>query len=135
MAIIDYITNLDVRDNNQRFCEYTKMVNHFGYLPVYGATLQDIRQAKILFGHLISVYPGYRWVVEVRDTIISVINETLAPDWGFRLKESMLDNDGRVIRRFGGELLEQYQMKRAGIDPTQIVEAPRDLRGNVMRTG
>jgi len=135
MAIIDYETNLDVRDNNQRFHEYTKMVSHFGYLPVYGATLQDIRQGKLIFGILIQHYPGYKWVVEVRDTVISVVNETLAPDWGFRLKEHMIDNDGKVVRQFGGQLLEQYDMKRQKADHRRLAETPKDLRGNIVRVG
>ena len=133
MAIIDYATNLDVRDNGARLAEYAKMVKVFGYLPACGPTMQDIRQAKQLFGYLIAAYPGYKWVVEVRDTIISVTNETLAPNWGFRLKEKMLDNDGKVIKQFGGQLLEHYNMKRGKADITQLIEAPRDLRGNVAR--
>lgn len=133
MGIIDYATNLDVADNGKRFYEYRKLIKMFGYLPVYGPRIEDINYGKQLLGFIVSAYPGYRWVIEVRDSVISVVNETLAPDWGFRLKVHMLDNDGVVICRFAGELLERYEMKRAGLDYLRLAEAPRDLRGNVLR--
>jgi len=92
-----------------------------------------VQTGKILLDHILSLYSGFRWVIEVRDTIVSVVNETLAPDWGFRLKTSMLDNDGIVIKRFAGELLERYNLSRSHAVDQEIAEKSRDLKGNLER--
>jgi hypothetical protein len=127
--LIDYLTNLKIKDNPARAREILKLERAFGYLPVYGPTIEDMKYGQNLLGHILSRYPGYRWVIEVRDQIITVVNESLAPDWGFRLKERMIDNDGHVIRRFAGELLERYGIKQM----RDLNECPRDARGNVVK--
>ena len=131
--IIDYQSNIKTQDDPARQKEYQKMAKAFGYLPVYGPTMADVQTGKILLDHILSLYSGFRWVIEVRDTIVSVVNETLAPDWGFRLKTSMLDNDGIVIKRFAGELLERYNLSRSHAVDQEIAEKSRDLKGNLER--
>lgn len=109
--LIDYYSNLETTQDSDRAREQLKLQKHFGYLPVYGPTMPDITQGKIILAHILRDFPGFHWVVEVRDTIITVINEDLAPNWGFRLRDSQLDNDGKVIRSFAGGLLERYSKK------------------------
>jgi len=95
--------------------------------------MNDLQAAMRLFSHISGEYPGYKWVVEYRDTVITVVNETLAPDWGFKLKEHTLDSDGRVIKQYAGMLLEQFNMSQGKLQGDELAEKPRDLRGNVER--
>ena len=131
--IIDYYTNLDTTGDKERMKFTLKMSKQFGYVPVYGPTMNDLRFAMQMFSYIIMDYPGYKWVVEYRDSILSVVNESLAPDWGFRLRHKMIDNDGKVIRKFAGMLLERYGLSRGAVVEEELAEKPRDLRGNVAR--
>jgi len=131
--IIDYHTNLNTSHDAERMRFTTLLSNQFGYVPVYGPTMNDLRFAMQLFSYIAKEYPGYKWVVEYRDTIVSVVNETLAPDWGFKLRDRVLDNDGKVIRQYAGMLLERFDMDRGRLDTDELAEKPRDLRGNVVR--
>ena len=131
--MIDYLSNLPLKDDGKRAREYAKLQKHFGYLPIYGPTIEDVRYGKQLLGHIVSEYPGYKWVVEVRDTVITVVNETLAINWGFRLREKMLDNDGKVIKQFAGKLLEAFYLKRAGHDPAEMAGLKKNARGEYQR--
>ena len=135
MSKIDYLTNLDTKNDPQRQRAYMRLNKAFGYLPVYGPTMLDVETGQRLLEYLLKDFPGYKWVIEVRDSIITVINESLAPDWGFRLKEHLLDNDGELIRHMAGELLERYRVPREAMNKQTMAELPRDLRGNVARTG
>jgi hypothetical protein len=133
MALIDYQTNLKTDNDPARQRIYMKLQKHFGYLPVYGPTLVDVNRAGQLFEWIVNEYPGYKWVVEFRDSICTVVNEDLAPNWGFRIRESKLDNDGRAIRLMAGELLEKFNLARKGKDEEAMAELPRDAQGNVAR--
>lgn len=132
---VDYLTNIKLSDNDTRTREALKMQQHFGYLPVYGPTMSDVITGKNLLTHILRVYPGYRWVLEVRDTIITVFNETLDQNWGFRLREGMLDSDGKVIVRFCGELLERYKLARGAKNQADVDALPGIGRGNKKRIG
>ena len=132
--IIDYATNLATADDPARYRLSMRLNKQFGYLPVYGCTISDMTYAMSLYDHIIKAYPGYRWVIEYRDSIISVVNESLAPDWGFKLKYKMMDNDGLVIKRFAGALLERYNLSAGPRNDDELNEKPRDLRGNILRT-
>jgi len=131
--IIDYMSNLNTANDKAREVAYGNMIKHFGYLPVYGPTMLDVETGQNLLKYLTEEFPGYKWVIEVRDTIVTVINETLAPDWGFRVKEGLLDNDGKTIRLMAGELLERYGVSRAAADQVELDALPRDARGNIKR--
>jgi len=113
--------------------ERFKMEKHFGYLPAYAKNLPDQRLAADQVGWLIQAFPGYKWKVQVRDTILTCLNETLSGNWGFTLRVRMLDNHGKVIRWFGASLLERYGMRRDKANLERILEASRDLRGNMVR--
>lgn len=127
--MIDYLTNLNLKDNPQRQRAYLKMIQAFGYLPVYGPTIADIHQGQVLLDHILRAFPGYRWVIEVRSGVITVMNETLAMNWGFRLKDKMLDNDGVVIKRFAGELLERFRLSRGAKRNEELAELKKTPRG------
>lgn len=129
----ELLTCLDVRDNLKREVEFVKAIRAFGYLPIYGPTIEDVHYAKELLEFIVSEYPGYKWIVEVRTGLVTVVNETFCPDYGFRLYTSMLDNDGKEIRRWAGDLLERYGVPRGGIVVGAVDEMPRDLRGNIKR--
>lgn len=133
MGYIDYFSNLNLSDDKAREKEYLKLQKTFGYLPVYGPGIQDVKQGEILLDHILKAYPGYRWVVEVRSGVITVINETLAFNWGFRLKDYMLDNDGHVIRGFAGELLERFKLSRGPKNENELKELKKNLRGEYVR--
>ena len=132
--LIDYASNLNTKNDKAREKAYHKMVEAFGYLPVYGQTILDVEYGQRLLKYLTNDFPGYKWVIEVRDTIVTVVCETLSPDWGFRLKEKAIDNDGVAIRMMAGGLLERYGAKRGTADKVQLAELPRDARGNIKRT-
>jgi len=129
------MTNLNLKDNDQRLTEAIKMQAAFGYLPVVGPSMPDVALGKKLLAHILQSYPGYQWVIEVRDTIITVMNETLDSNWGFRLKEKVLDNDGKVIVRFCGELLERYRLKRGAMEFDAVNALPNGGRGSKKRIG
>jgi len=135
MAIIDYLTNIQTTDDPQRSKAYQQMMHHFGYLPVYGRSMADVTTGRKLLKHLLDVFPGYRWVLEVRDGIIKVVNESLAPDWGFQVREEHLDCDGYVIKGMAGELLERYGVSRGALNRDELNALPEDARGHVLRTG
>ena len=132
--IIDYHTNLNTTQDAERMAFTLKLSNQYGYVPVYGPTMNDLKFAMQLYTYIINSYPGYRWVVEYRDSIVSVVNETLDSNWGFRIKYARLDNDGKVIRQFAGTLLERFNMSRHALREDELNEKPRDLRGNVVRS-
>lgn len=72
MGQIDYLTNLNLKDDKVREAEYLKMMNHFGYIPVFSPNMAGITAGKIVLGHLLRDYPGYRWVLEVRVALSGV---------------------------------------------------------------
>ena len=135
MALIDYATNLKTADDPARAKAYMKLTKYFGYLPVYGPSMSDVTQGQNLLMWLLQDFPGYKWVIEVRDTIITVLNEDLAANWGFLVRAEKLDNDGKVIRLMAGELLERYGLKRQGMNEQEMAEAPKDFSGRIARQG
>lgn len=129
----ELLTCLDVRDNVAREAEFVKAIRAFGYLPIFGPTIEDVHHAKELLGYIVSEYPGFRWIVEVRGGIVTVVNETFCPDYGFRLYVSQLDNDGKEIKRWAGGLLERFGVPAGGIIIDAVKELPKDPRGNIKR--
>ena len=83
MAIIDYMSNLKTVDDPARAQAYNQMMKHFGYLPVYGPSMADIKTGQKLLKHIVDVFPGYRWVIEVRSGIIAVVNESCISEDGW----------------------------------------------------
>ena len=131
----DYQTNLKTSDDFARAKKFVELTKVFGYCPIRGCSMSDLTTAENLLKAIIRDYPGYQWVVEVRDTIVTVVNETLASNWGFRLRERILDNDGKVIRSFAGGLLERYKLKAGAMNPERVAEIPTNPRGERERVG
>ena len=127
------LTCLDVRDNLAREAEYVRAIRTFGYLPIYGPTIEDVHYAKELVNYIMSEYPGYRWIIEVRNGMVTCVNETFCPDYGFRLYVSQLDNDGKEIKRWAGGLLERFGVPRSKMVVGMVDELVKDSRGNVKR--
>ena len=112
--------------------EQLRMSKHYGYCPAYASNLPDFTIASQQADYLLKAFPGYLWKVQVRDGILTCVNDTIACDFGFNLKVKMLDSDGKVIYKFGAGLLEMYHM-RAKYDSDQVSSAKKDLRGNLVR--
>lgn len=60
-----------------------------------------------------TAYPGHIWRVEVRQGLVTVHNLMLSGRWGFVLKVTSLDSNGKAVIMAGGELLERYNLSRA----------------------
>ena len=133
MPLIDYQTNLNTDHDIARARVAARLVKQYGYLPVYGPTMADVTMAGKCFDWIIAKYPGYRWVVEFRSGVLTVVNESLDPDWGFRIKQNRLDSDGKVVQSFAGKLLEQFNIHRGAKDPEELAEKDRNVRGNIKR--
>lgn len=112
--------------------EQLRMQKLYGYVPAYGANLPDLSLAAEQVCWLLKDFPGYLWKIQIQDQVLTCVNETLHPDVGFNLLVKMLDNDGKVIRKFGAGLLDMFgQPEKLNAD--YILDAKKDLRGNLVR--
>ncbi len=112
--------------------EQLRMEKAFGYVPAYASNLPDLHLAADQVQWLLRAFPGYGWKVQVRDGLLTCVNDDLAPDYGFNLKLTMLDNDGKVIRRFGSKLLEMFGMPES-FKVDHWLDAPKTQRGALIR--
>lgn len=102
-------------------------------------TANDMVMAKQMAEKLHQHYPGHLWAVQVQGVkgIADVRNLMLSGSWGFRLKlpdiYSGSDFDRQIVRA-GGELLERYRIRRAGMRHVadEIASAPVDFAGNMI---
>lgn len=88
--------------------------------------------AKRVGEHLHAKYPGYLWAVNVGGGVVTVQNLHLSGKWGFRVFERDITPDMREITAAGGELLERYNLRRAGIDRDAVASLERNLRGDAL---
>lgn len=109
-----------------------KMETQYGYVPAYAGNLPDLHLALDQVIWLRHDFPGYRWKIQIRDGLLTCVNEDLAPDYGFNLRLTMLDNDGKVIRWFGSRLLEMYGMPEE-FKVDHWLDAPKTHRGALVR--
>lgn len=79
-------------------------------------------------------YPGWGWMVEVdaEQGIVKVHSMRIPGKWGFLLKMSKLDYEGKALMRAGGELLERYNLLRARHKPGATLDVPRDHTGRMV---
>ena len=126
-------TNLPIKDNLARAREYQKMEALFGYLPAIGPSMNELRQAQRILADICKRYPipPNMWVVECRSGMVTVVNDRVDPDFGWRGHEGELDNDGHKVRHIAGGLLEMYGIE--GQSDRDYSEAKRGLRGNIVR--
>ena len=85
--------------------------------------------AKNVGEHLHRKYPGHLWAVNVEGGVVNVRNLYLSGMWGFRILESEIDPDFKIITRAGGEILERYHLARGKADADAINSLERNLRG------
>jgi len=115
--------------------EQIALVKHFGYLPVYAPTTQDLHYGKLLLGWILEACPGYQWIVEIRDGVVSIWNADLGSSWGFRTLVDKIDNDGRLIKSAACQLLEQHSVRSQRADPEELLYGlKRDRRGEAVRS-
>ena len=129
----EILTCLETRDDKARYRLQERMIKQFGYLPIYGPTIEDLWFAAHLFDHLIREYTGYQWVVEVRGGVVKVVNDSADPYHGWTEHIEKFDNDGHHIKFIGGDILDRHGLPRRALEIDLISEMPRDLRGNIAR--
>lgn len=88
-----------------------------------------------LLDRLDTAYPSFNgwWRVAVDDVggIVQVTNLLLSGRWGFVMKITSIDPEGRSVVRNAGELLERYNVSRAmKVDLNSIMYLPRNHRGD-----
>ncbi len=114
--------------------EQLKLSRHFGYLPVYASTGPDFHYGKIVLAWLLEACPSYRWIVEVRDGVISIWNANLGSSWGFRILIKAADNDGNMVKSAAHELLARHGVRNAKADQDEIAHGlKRDARGEAIK--
>lgn len=130
----EIITNLTIQDNLARSREFQKMEKLFGYLPAIGPSMNELRQAQRILSDICKRYPipPNKWVVECRSGMVTVVNDRVDTDFGWRGHEGELDSDGHKIRHIAGGLLEMYGIE--GQSDREYLEAKRGLRGNLVRS-
>lgn len=111
--------------------EQQRMARLYGYVPAYGPNLPDLSLAAEQVGWLLKDFPGYPWKVQVGDGMLQCLNEALHGSYGFKELVRRLDNDGRVVRRYGAELLRRFRMpEKCRVD--DVFSAKSDPRGNLV---
>jgi hypothetical protein len=77
-------------------------------------------------------YPGWGWMVglDLQGGVMDVRCARLPGPYGFRLKLSGIDYEGRSIMRAGGEFLERYRMRRGAYRPGATFVIERDFLNN-----
>lgn len=103
-----------------------------------GTVLDPIDQqiAEQVAGVLIKHYPGHDWLVQVdrRKGLIDIRNLSLDGAMGCRIpmdgpsSSSELD---QIAMRYGGEILERFNLKRAGLDMDALCDLPVDFAGRL----
>lgn len=74
-------------------------------------------------------YPGYQWGAKIKGGVITIINATIPSGYGFQIP--VADLTEKVIVMAGGEALERYRLKAAGLDIDRLLAQPRDFRGHI----
>lgn len=79
-------------------------------------------------------YPGWGWMValDLQGGVLDVRCARLPGPYGFRLKLTSIDYEGRAIMRAGGEFLERYRRRRGAFRPGMTLDMERDFRNNMV---
>lgn len=97
----------------------------------HAQNIKEMDLAGRLADELVKAYPGYAWAVNVEGSVINVQNLSLSGRWGFTLHTAKLPADYRpVMIKAGGELLERFRQPRGKADMAQLINAPRDFKGD-----
>lgn len=95
---------------------------------------------KEIADYLVTTYPGWLWGVNPQEFggMVNILNLTLHPVWGYRIKVSAIQNDLHNLaeaKRGAGEILERFGMPRGPFTDRcrELIAAQRrDLRGNLI---
>jgi hypothetical protein len=126
----DILTNLALSDNLARDREASCAIKAFGYLPYIGPSMPEMKFACHIFEILIREYPGYHWVVECRQGMVSIWNETLSATFGWRKGVEIFDNDGKVAKMVGGAFLERFGLRASGMNDDKVLDLQKNARGD-----
>lgn len=101
--------------------------------------LLNYEMAKFVGEILHDLYPGYLWRVnaELDGGIVNVLCADASMEKGMTLMVADLVHEGSAkkhIMRAGGELLERFNLNRGRMIESELVDAKRDLRGNIITT-
>lgn len=93
--------------------------------------------ARMVGEHLHATYPGYLWRVnaDFKGGIVNILCADVSMEKGCTLMASDFANSVeamKLVTRAGGELLERARLHRGRMRETELVDAKRDLRGNII---
>lgn len=82
-------------------------------------------------------YPHIKWRVEVdaRGGLVTITSPDLSGRMGVTIKITSIDAEGKVIMRYGGELLERYNIVRdraLGMKGTGAGDIKRNIMGEAI---
>lgn len=90
---------------------------------IEGDTIEQLGEAKKVYGLLGEFYPGHPWSVRVLPGIIFIRHLDFPKNWGMCLKTKEADHDAAVLKRkiimLAGEWLERANMRRGRADAEQ----------------
>jgi len=98
------------------------------------ASFNDMHLAQQVAESLNKRYPGHLWAVAIPENqgIIQVRDLMLSGEWGFIIKLSDFASASeldKLAMRYGGELLERYNVARRGTNQAEIAMLPTDFSG------
>lgn len=98
--------------------------------------LMNYELAKVIGEHLHNTYPGYLWRVnaDIPNGIVNVLNFDISMEMGCTLMVADLVDPHRaekLVKKAGGEMLERAKLFRGQMREREVLEAKRDLRGNI----
>lgn len=98
--------------------------------PIDQAICEQV--AAVLIRH----YPGHDWLVEAdrRKAFIDIRNICLDGQMGCRIPMSGYATSSeleKLAMRYGGEILERYNLARGGLDAAALNDLPEDFAGRL----
>lgn len=91
--------------------------------------LQAANIAETLHKH----YPGHMWAVNIYQNVVYIYNLALSGDHAYVIHQDKMDNDGKMIIKAGGEILERYNLNRSRIKENQFMDLKRNFKGEIIR--
>ena len=97
----------------------------------------NLELAKIVADCLQGAYMGYAWLVNVdlRNGIVNILCSDVSQQYGCTIPAHKLAHNGeakKLILRAGGEILERARLRRGRMNESEVANAKRDLRGDII---
>lgn len=80
---------------------------------------------------LVKKYPGFKWIVDadVANNVAYITVAQLVSDRCYVIHLDQMDNDGKMVIRAGGEILERFYITRGKMRANEMATLKRDARG------